>query len=61
MTPLGDLRAWHHNLLYAPYFPGLEPNLDAMRVVSRFRQDVLHDAPGELPAPLVLLLRDAHL
>ena len=53
--------AWRHNLLYAPHFPSSEPDLDAMGVVSRCRQDVLHDAAGELPAPLILLLRDAHL
>jgi hypothetical protein len=60
-TLLGDLRAWRHNLLYAPHFPGLEPHLDAMGVVGRFREDVAHDAASELPAPLILLLRDAHL
>jgi hypothetical protein len=53
--------AWRLNLLHAPHLPGSEPDLDAVGVVSRCRQDVLHDAPGALPAPLVLLLRDAHL
>jgi hypothetical protein len=32
-----------------------------MGVVGRFREDVAHDAASELPAPLILLLRDAHL
>jgi hypothetical protein len=60
-TLLSDLRAWRHNLLYSTHFPGLEPDLDAMGMIGRVRQDVLHDAAGELPAPLILLLRDTHL
>jgi hypothetical protein len=49
-----------HNLLHSPHFPGFETDLDAGRVVGRFGEDVVHDAARELPAPLIVFLRDIH-
>ena len=55
--------AWRHNLLYAPSFPSSEPDLDALGVVVGEYLDTGHLAQCRryLPAPLILLLRDAHL
>jgi hypothetical protein len=49
-----------HNLLHASHFACLEPDLDAVWVEGRFREDVLHDTAGELSAPLILLLRNVY-
>ena len=49
-----------HNLLHAPHFACLEPDLDTARVEGGCREDVLHDAAGPFPGPLVVLLRDVH-
>src|SRR6266446_1575393 len=49
-----------HNLLHASHFACLEPDLDATRVEGRCREDVFHDATGQSPGTLILLLRDVH-
>jgi hypothetical protein len=49
-----------HNLLHAPHFACLEPDLDAARVEGGCCQDVFHDATGQSPGTLVVLLRDVH-
>ena len=56
----GSLMTWLHNLLYASHFTRVEPNLDAVRVICRFREDVFYATAGESSAPLVVLLRDLH-
>jgi hypothetical protein len=52
--------AWLHNLLHASHFPGLEPDLNTVRMEGGLREDVLHDAAGELPTPLIMLLGDVY-
>ena len=54
------LMACLHNLLYAPHFPGCEPDLDAPRVEGGFCENVFHNAASKLPATLILFLRDVH-
>ncbi|SRR6266571_7575213 len=49
-----------HNLLHTPHFACLEPDLDPARVEGGFREDVFHDAAGQFPGPLVVLLRNVH-
>src|SRR5919201_3161075 len=49
-----------HNRLHAPHFACLEPDLDTARVEGGCCQDVLHDATGQSPGTLVVLLRDVH-
>ena len=49
-----------HNRLYASHCACLEPDLDAARVEGGCCQNVLHDATGQSPGPLVVLLRDVH-
>ena len=49
-----------HNLLHASHFACLEPDLDAARVEGGCCQDVFHDAAGQSPGTLVVLLRDVH-
>jgi len=48
------------DLLHAPHFPSCQPDLDPARVEGGGREDVLHDAAGTFPGPLVVLLRDGH-
>jgi hypothetical protein len=38
----------------------LEPDLDAARVEGGLREHVFHDAAGQFPGALILLLRDVH-
>ena len=52
--------AYLHNLLHAPHFACLEPDLDTARVEGGCREDVFHDAAGQFPGPLVVLLRHVH-
>jgi hypothetical protein len=49
-----------HNLLDTPHFTCLEPDLDPARVEGGCREDVFHDAAGQFPGPLVVLLRHEH-
>jgi hypothetical protein len=49
-----------HNLLHAPHFACVEPDLDASRVERGCLEDVLHNAAGEFPGTLILFLRDVH-
>jgi hypothetical protein len=49
-----------HNLLHLSHFPCVEPDLDAVWVVGRCREDVIHDAAGEPSTPLIVFLRDVH-
>ena len=46
------------DVLYPPHFSRLQPDLDAMRVRGRVRQDILNDPIGELTGTLMLLLHD---
>ena len=57
---LCGLMACLHNLLYAPHFPGCEPDLDAPRVEGGFCEDVFYDAAGESSGTLIAFLRDVH-
>jgi hypothetical protein len=52
--------AYLHNLLHAPHFACVEPDLDTARVEGGAREDVFHDAAGQFPGPLVVLLRHIH-
>src|SRR5262245_11849491 len=52
--------AWLLNLLHSSHFPGCEPDLDAVWMGGRVCEDVFHDAASELPAALIVLLRDVH-
>src|SRR5215471_798337 len=52
--------AWPHNLLHAPDFACLEPDLDTARVKGGCCQDVFHDATGQSRGTLVVPLRDVH-
>src|SRR2546426_2098596 len=49
-----------HNLLHASHFACLESDLDAARVEGGLCQDVFHDAAGQSPSALVVLLRNVH-
>jgi hypothetical protein len=42
-----------HNRLHASHFPGVEPDLDAVRVVSRCCEDISHDSASQ---PFVALI-----
>jgi len=59
-TPLSGLGllTYLYHLLHSSHVPGVEPDLDAVRVVGGFGEDVFHDAASEPPAPLIWLLRD---
>jgi hypothetical protein len=46
--------------LHPSHFPGVKPDLDTTRVEGGFCQDVFHDACSQLPAPLILFLRDVY-
>lgn len=47
-----------HNLLDAPDLPGLQTDLDAVRVRGRVGQDILDHTPGQFAGGLVLLEHD---
>jgi hypothetical protein len=49
-----------HNLLHSSHFTCVEPDLDAVGVVGRFREDVFHDAASKPSTTLIVLLRDVH-
>src|SRR4029450_9581834 len=59
-APPCDLLACLHNLLHASHFTCLEPDLDAARVEGGLRENVFHDAAGQSPGALILLLRDVY-
>ena len=60
-TRRSGLLTYFHKLLHSSHFAGFEPDLDAVWVVGRFREDVFHNPACEPPAALVLLLRDVTL
>ena len=54
-APPRDFLACLNNALHASHFTCLEPDLDAARVESRFRENVFHNAASQFSCTLILL------